>query len=77
MRQSGGILVQGLVSMGAKDAAAPVNLGQQVHAPVNFQAWHYIQTFFLIFPANGQILHLSIEMSNQGTDAMPIGGTFC
>ena len=27
-----------LVSTGAKGAAAPVNLGQQVHAPVNFQA---------------------------------------
>ena len=56
-----------LVSKGAKGAAAPVNLGQRVHAPVNFQAWYYIQTFLSDFPANGQILHPSIEISNLHT----------
>ena len=30
-----------LVSTGAKGAAAPVNLEQRVHAPVNFQASYY------------------------------------
>ena len=48
-------------------AAAPVNLEQWVHAPVNFQAWYFIQTFCLIFPTNGQILHPSIEIFNPDT----------
>ena len=33
-----------LVSTGA-----PINLGQRVHAPVNFQAWYYIQTILSDF----------------------------
>ena len=52
---------------GAKGAAALVNLGQRVHATVNFEDWYFIQTFCLIFPANGQILHLSIEIYNPDT----------
>ena len=38
-----------LVSAGAKGAAAPVNFGQWVHAPVNFQAWYFLKTFLLDF----------------------------
>ena len=38
-----------------------------MHAPVNFQALYYIQTFSSDFSCNGQILHSSIEISNQGT----------
>ena len=34
-----------ILSTGATVAAALVNSGQQVHAPVNFQALNYIQTF--------------------------------
>ena len=30
------VMFRALVSTGAKGAAAPVNLGQRVHAPVNF-----------------------------------------
>ena len=38
-----------LVSTGATGAAAPVDLGQWVHAPVNFQARYYIQTYMSNF----------------------------
>ena len=31
-------IVRALVSAGATGAAAPINFGQRVHAPVNFQA---------------------------------------
>ena len=51
----------------AKGAAAPVNLGQRVHAPVNFQAWYYIQTILSDFSANSQILHPSIEIFKPDT----------
>ena len=64
------ILCRVIVSTGATGAAASINLGQRVHAPVNFQAWYYYETFCLIFPANRQVVHLSIEKFNP--DA-----TFC
>ena len=38
-----------------------------MHAPVNFQAWNFFQTILLTFPTISQILHPSVEMSNQGS----------
>ena len=60
-------MLRALVSAGATGAAAPVNFGQWVHAPVNFGADTSFRLFCLIFPANHQILHPSIEISNQST----------
>ena len=34
----------------------------QVHVPIVFQAWYFFQIFCQIFPGNGQILHLSIQI---------------
>ena len=45
-------------------------MGLRVHAPVNFQA--FIQNFCLIFPANNQILHPSIEIFNPETTFLSI-----
>ena len=59
-----------LVSMGATGAATPVNLGQCngcIHLSVFRPDTSLKRLFCLIFPANGQILHPLIEISNKGT----------
>ena len=57
-----------MVSTGGMVAAALVNFGQRVHAPINFQSCYFFHNFRLLFLANVQILHLSIEISNKGTE---------
>ena len=44
---------------GATGSAAPVNFGQWAYAPVRSETFQNL--FCLIFHANGQIMHLSIE----------------
>ena len=62
-----------IVRAGAMGAAAPVNVGQWVHAPVNFQAWYFFKTFLHDFSfASNQFLHPSVEMSNRGTAPYPL-----
>ena len=51
------LLSRALVSTGAKGAAAPVNFSPDTTFRLSC----------LIFPANGQILHPSIEISNLDT----------
>ena len=57
-----------IVRPGATGATAPFNFGQRVHAPINFQGCYFAHIFFLLFPANVQILHPPIEISNKGTE---------
>ena len=64
--------VGALVRAGATDATAPLNFGQCVHAPINFQGCYSCTILCLLFPSFVQILHPSIEISKKVTVAYEI-----